>query len=158
MHPNRKKSRKDYGTFSSNQLRSKIFQLMTFIEGQYAGSYDNQDMHDGDFGHLARLVDMIDAYNMNNPDNKMDYPKIRDEYMSPVDWTQYTVNEGRKVRITKSQLRRIIREQAGDGLEEAAQLIYYALLNVEDELVDRGVELRFGEFAKAIEQAMQRFK
>ena len=51
-----------------------------------------------------------------------------------------------------------LKEQAGSAFEEAAQMVYYALLDVEDELVDRGVELRMGEFAKAIEQAMQRFK
>ena len=74
------------------------------------------------------------------------------------------------MKITKNQLRRIIKEekqkllegdlneQAATPLEEAAQMVYYALLDVEDELVDRGVELRMGEFAKAIEQAMQRFK
>ena len=74
------------------------------------------------------------------------------------------------MKITKNQLRRIIKEekqklfegdlneQAASPLEEAAQMVYYALLDVEDELVDRGVELRMGEFAKAIEQAMQRFK
>ena len=140
MHPNRKKSREDYGTFRSNQLRNKIFQLMTFIEGQYAGSFDDQDMHDGDFGHLARLVDMIDAYNMNNPDNKMDYPKIRDESMRPVDWAPYLVNESRAVRITKKQLRRIIKEEK------------QALLEMEDRY---GGAQNYNEYWETVDKLLQ---
>ena len=108
---------------SSGQLRSKIFQLMTFIDGQFSGSYDYQDMYDTDFGHLATIVDMIDAYNMKNPDSKMDYPKTRDETMRPVDWTPYLVNETRTVRITKSQLKRIIKEEK-QKLQEMEGMTY----------------------------------
>lgn len=219
----REKRRESYKGMSSGVLKQKIFQLMTFIDGQFSGGYDRQDMYDEDMGHLATLVDMIDVYNMSNPDNRMEYPKTRDASFSPVDWTPYMMNESRAVRITKNQLRRIIKEsmsdadaaqeagyndamrnrphgsndmrdldpraydhgfdkgtadrmdmqrpsgargfyegdlkeQAGSAFEEAAQMVYYALLDVEDELVDRGVELRMGEFAKAIKQAMQRFK
>ena len=103
---------------SSGQLRNKIFQLMTFIDGQFSGGYDYQDMHDTDFGHLATLVDMIDVYNMSNPDNRMEYPKTRDETMRPVDWTPYMVNESRTVRITKNQLRRIIKEEKAKIVNE----------------------------------------
>ena len=64
------------------------------------------------------------------------------------------VNQGRE----QSRAREKAEFGQGSAFEEAAQMIYYALLDVEDELVDRDVELRMGEFAKAIEQAMQRFK
>ena len=112
MHPAREQKRKDYMSMNPNQLRRKIFQMQTFIEGQFAGgSYDSQDMYDTDLGHLSTLVDMIDAYNANSPDNKMDYPKIRDETMRPVQYGSYQVVQEKVVKITKRQLRRIIKEE-----------------------------------------------
>ena len=113
----REKRRESYQGMSSGQLRQKIFQMMTFIDGQFSGSYDSQDMYDTDMGHLATLVDMIDVYNMSNPDNRMEYPKTRDETFSPIDWTPYMMNESRTVRITKGQLRRIIKEEKKKLLE-----------------------------------------
>ena len=107
----REKRRESYQGMSSGQLRRKIFQMMTFIDGQFSGGFDRQDMYDEDMGHLATLVDMIDVYNMSNPDNRMEYPKTRDETFSPIDWTPYMMNESRTVRITKGQLRRIIKEE-----------------------------------------------
>ena len=115
MHPARKQKRKDYMSMNPNQLRRKIFQMQTFIEGQFSGgSYDSQDMYDTDFGHLSTLVDMIDAHNANSPDNKMDYPKIRDETMRPVQYGSYQVVQEKIMKITKRQLRNIIREALGD--------------------------------------------
>ena len=113
----REKRRESYQGMSSGQLRQKIFQMMTFIDGQFSGGFDRQDMYDKDLGHLATLVDMIDVYNMSNPDNRMEYPKTRDETFSPVDWTPYMMNESRTVRITKNQLRRIIKEEKAKLLE-----------------------------------------
>ena len=115
----REKRRESYKGMSSGQLRQKIFQMMTFIDGQFSGGYDRQDMYDKDMGHLATIVDMIDVYNMSNPDNRMEYPKTRDETFSPVDWTPYMMNESRAVRITKNQLRRIIKEEKAKLIVEA---------------------------------------
>ena len=117
MNQYREKRRESYKGMSSGMLRQKIFQLMTFIDGQFSGGFDRQDMYDEDMGHLATLVDMIDVYNMSNPDNRMEYPKTRDETFSPVNWAPYMVNESRTVRITKGQLRRIIKEEKQKLLE-----------------------------------------
>ena len=113
----REKRRESYKGMSSGMLKRKIFQMMTSIDGQFTGGFDHKDMYDEDLGHLATIVDMIDVYNMSNPDNRMEYPKTRDETFSPVDWTPYMMNESRAVRITKRQLRRIIKEEKQKLLE-----------------------------------------
>ena len=137
MHPERKQKRKDYMSMSPNQLKRKIFQMQTFIEGQFAGGhYDSQDMYDADLGHLATLVDMIDAHNANSPDNKMDYPKIRDETMRPVQYGSYQVVQEKVVKSTKKQLRQIIKEERAKISEGVPSAMGMQIFAIKDELFD----------------------
>lgn len=48
---------------SLKDLMNSINSLLTFIEGQLMspGSYDYEDVFDWNFGHVARLADLIDA-------------------------------------------------------------------------------------------------
>jgi hypothetical protein len=73
------------------------------------------------------------------------------------------------MKVTKRQLRRIIKEEkqklvneyalgSDDAIDEAQELIYYALRSAEDDIENRGIKLGPGEFAKAVERAVGRFR
>lgn len=68
------------------------------------------------------------------------------------------------MKISKKQLRRIIREEKlkilneQRNLDQAEQIIYSALLDIQEDLAHRGVDLQRGEFAMVLERALQRFK
>ena len=68
------------------------------------------------------------------------------------------------MKITNSTLRKIIKEEKlkilneQRNLDQAAQIIYSALLDIQEDLTHRGVDLQRGEFTMALERAMQRFK
>lgn len=58
--------RKDYERMKQrplNDLMNSIDSLIVYIEGQLMspGSFDYEDVFDWDFGHVARLADLIDA-------------------------------------------------------------------------------------------------
>lgn len=68
------------------------------------------------------------------------------------------------MKITNRMLRQIIKEEKlkilneQRNLDQAAQIIYSALLDIQEDLAHRGIDLQRGEFAMALERAMQRFK
>lgn len=48
--------------------------------------------------------------------------------------------------------------QMDDAIDEAQELIYYALRSAEDDIDRRGIQLAPGEFAMAVERAVRRFR
>ena len=69
------------------------------------------------------------------------------------------------MKISKRQLRTIIAEEKArllneqdDAIDEAQELIYYALRSAEDDIIRRGIELGPGEFATAVQRAVRRFR
>ena len=68
------------------------------------------------------------------------------------------------MKITNHALRQIIKEEKlkilneQRNLDQAEQIIYSALLDIQEDLAHRGVDLQRGEFAMVLERAMQRFK
>ena len=67
--------------------------------------------------------------------------------------------------ITKAKLREIIKEEKArllneqdDPIDEAQELIYYALRSAEDDIIRRGIKLGPGDFAAAVQRATRRFR
>jgi len=105
------------------QLMNSIRSQITFIEGQLLmGSFDYEDMFDWDFGHIAGLADTIDAAREKAAEEGVpfvepDTSRIA-EYQhrgKPAVVSRWSMNEStskpNKMKITKRQLQRIIREE-----------------------------------------------
>lgn len=141
---------------SLKQLMGSIRSQITFIEGQLMmGSFDYEDMFDWDFGHIAGLADTIDAAREKAaeegvPFAEPDTSRIADynHRGKPAVVSRWSMNENtnrmKKMKITKRQLQRIIREER-KKLQEAAMVGPLPSKNVYDYVHDEVLEL-IGEF------------
>ena len=130
---------------SLKSLMNSIDSQIMFVQGQLgSGQYDLKDMFDYDFGHIAGLADLIDAAKEKAAEEGVsfvepDTSRLADhEYRGkPVVVSRWSMNEnvnkGAKMKITKRQLRRIIKEEKAKLQEAVKAERYYG---IEDKLVN----------------------
>jgi len=108
---------------SLKQLMDSISRQIMFIEGQLmSGMFDYEDMFDWDFGHVAGLADTIDAAREKAAEEGVPFAEPDTSGIAdyqhrgrPAVVSRWSMNENtgraKKMKITKRQLRNIIKEE-----------------------------------------------
>jgi hypothetical protein len=116
----REEARAEMMNMDLKTLKQRIDRSKSFIQGQLSPGvqYDYQDLYDRDFGHIVNLTDLSDVAKIKASEigEMFDYPEVRDGNGGILDlsrWSEigHPVLEGKVMRVTKGQLRRIIKEE-----------------------------------------------
>jgi len=138
-----------------NQLRNDAYETASFIQNRLnSGLYEEEDIW-GEYGEVNRLADTVDAAKIKAAEEGKTFDDVPDVRMANgglLDLSDYSLGlpagiKESKMKITKRQLRRIIKEEKTKLISEmgyrhpkTGEDLLLMLNDVVDKLLDQGMD------------------